>query len=412
MSAYHSEMALMPHIMAMERRGVHLATKELKRDLEQSKMHLLWLDDAICKKLGRQVEVDSNASLADAIEAAGLSSGFAQTPTGKRSTSKSSLIDAIEDKELLGHLLMRGALATCIRTFLMPWHEQAERYGKLYVRFNQIRNYDEVGARTGRISSSPNMQNIPSEFEKLKGQLAKIGFIMPFELPNCRKYIVPRPGCMFVSRDYAAQEFRLLAHFAGGRLLKALQDNPYTDPHQLAADLAGITRKEAKTLAFAIIYGAGAARIAEQLEITYAKAESIKKKYLEVFPDIKTFQRHLNDNARAHIPIETLAGRRYHVEQPKVIDGRLRTFEYKLLNYKIQGSAADQTKQAMYQYAENTIHGELVLSVHDQVVVQVPVEHLNIERTELTRAVNGAYQDILKYEVVSDESIGDSYATV
>ena len=118
--AYVNEMKLMPHILAMERRGVHLDVEALTKDVDYYFLKLEELDEQICERVGRVVDVDSNAELADAIEAAGLSKGFSTTPTGKRSTSKESLIEAISDPQLLGRLLVRGSIATCLRTFMHP----------------------------------------------------------------------------------------------------------------------------------------------------------------------------------------------------------------------------------------------------------------------------------------------------
>lgn len=412
LTAYQNEMKLMPHILAMEQRGVCLDAAKLAVDTDYYFDKLDELDGQICEAVGKQVDVDSNAALADAIEAAGLSKGFAQTPTGKRSTAKDSLIDAISDPTLLGRLLVRGSIATCLRTFMQPWLIQANDHGKLFIRWNQIRNYTDTGARTGRLSSSPNLQNIPVTWEQLRGQLESIGYALEFELPNVRQYIVPRDGYVFVGRDYSAQEMKLLAHFTDGALLEALRADPKKDVHMIAADIAGITRKVAKTLGFAVLYGAGVGRIAETLGITVTEATIIKRKYLAALPEIKVFQDKLSKAGRTGNFVTTLGGRQYYVQAPAVVNGVMRSFEYKLTNYMIQGSAADQTKEAMRYFAEKSAGeiGEIVLSVHDQLVVQVPRDNLDAGRALLKQAINGSYQEILKYTVTSDEAIGNNFA--
>lgn len=411
--AYKRELRLMPHILKMEQRGINLDGPRLILDTDHYWGVLDELDDKICEKVGRVVGVDSNAQLADAIEAAGLSKGFATTPTGLRSTSKESLIGAVADPELLGHLLVRGSIATCLRTFMQPWKVQYEKHGRLFMRWNQIRNYSDTGARTGRISSSPNLQNIPVEWEELRSQLAKIAYPVPENLlPQVRKYIIPDSGMIFIGRDYSAQEMKLLAHFTNGALLKALQEDPTKDVHLIAAGIAGITRKVAKTLGFAVLYGAGVGRVAETLGTTVSEATRIKEQYLEALPEIKAFQKELNAIGRSHSYTETLGGRHYYSQKPAVIKGAFRSFEYKLPNYKIQGSAADQTKEAMIRYAESTRYGQLVLTVHDQLVTQVPEDlaSINLERTLFEDAVNGSFQDVLGYKVTSDESIAYNFA--
>ena len=411
--AYKRELRLMPHILKMEQRGINLNGSLLAVDTDHYWGVLDELDDKICEKVGRMVDVDSNRELADAIEAAGLSKGFATTPTGLRSTSKESLIGAVADPELLGHLLVRGSIATCLRTFMQPWRVQYEAHGRLFMKWNQIRNYSDTGARTGRISSSPNLQNIPVEWEALRAELAKIEYQVPENLlPQVRKYIIPDEGMIFIGRDYSAQEMKLLAHFTNGALLKALQEDPTKDVHLIAAGIAGITRKVAKTLGFAVLYGAGNGRVAETLGTTVSEATRIKEQYLEALPEIKAFQKELNAIGRSHSYTGTLGGRRYRSQKPAVVKGVFKSFEYKLPNYKIQGSAADQTKEAMIRYAETTLHGQLVLTVHDQLVTQVPNDpaSINLERTLFEDAVNGSFQEVLGYKVTSDESIAYNFA--
>lgn len=413
MTPYEREMRLMPVVLRMEQRGVHVDTTLLKEDLEFYREKLIELDNRIAKQLGQQVSVDSKRDLLSAVLKVGLadtSKLHRTAKTGDFSASKDSLFDAITDIELLGCLLVRGALATCIRTFMEPWYETAiAQRGKIYIKWNQIRNYTDTGARTGRLSSSPNLQNIPTNWEILLSRLAKLGFELGWDMPQVRRYIVPKPGCVFISRDYSAQEMRLLAHFAGGALLESIKAEPKTDIHQIAARIASISRREAKTLGFAVLYGAGVGRIAESLNISVQEATSIKARYLKAMPEIKEFSRGLSELSKMGMPIETLAGRQYYVESPKVMDGRLRTFEYKLANYKIQGSAADQTKQAMYAYDANTKCGELVLSVHDQTVAQVPEDQVEEEMTILEEAMDGSFQDVLRYKIISDPAIASHF---
>ena len=409
---YRREMALMPHIYKMEKRGVRVDITKLHTDIQHYMQVLNWLDASI-KSIVGEVDIDSGEALADAIEAKGLAGkGFALTEKGNRSVAKDSIIEAISDPTLLGHILCRRAIATTVRTFLMPWYEQAKVSGRMYVRWNQVRNYSDTGARTGRISSSPNLQAIPVEWEGLKAQLAKLEYETAFALPSVRSYIIPDDGNIFVARDYSAQELRLLAHFAGGGLLAVLQKEPEADVHMIAANIAQITRKVAKTLGFAVLYGAGVAKIAESLGVSVAEATAIKAQYLKALPEIKEMQRELTRRGDSGSYLTTLGGRRYYAETPKVINGRLQTYSFKLTNYLIQGSAADQSKQALIDYAANTKHGQIVLSVHDEIVIECPIEHQDEEAALLAQAMNGSFQDILDYEIISTEARGPNFAAV
>jgi DNA polymerase I-like protein with 3'-5' exonuclease and polymerase domains len=408
--AYAREMALMPHILKMDQKGVHIDIPSLEQDLNTYYHELEWLDECICEIIG-PVDVDSNEDVANGIERAGLSSGFDLTPKGKRSVAKESLINAVEHPILLGHLLVRNSLATCIRTFMQPWLSQARRTGgKLFIKWNQVRNYTDTGARTGRLSSSPNLQNIPTEWEKLKSQLQAIGYELHMPMPQVRKYIIAAPGYKLISRDYQAQEMRLLAHFVGGVLLETLQKNPTTDVHLIAANIAGITRKVAKTMGFAILYGAGVGRIAETLGCSIAEAAVYKDAYLAAMPEIAELQKDLNQRGRNGEPIHTLGGRMYYCEDAKLVQGRYRTFEYKLTNYLIQGSAGDQTKQAMLDYAQSTIKGRIILSVHDEIVIECPEDAVEVEDDLLRCCMELSFKDVLECPFVTSGAVGDRFS--
>lgn len=409
-AGYKREMRLMPHIHEIEKRGTRIDVPKLKLDINHYQKVLAALDYSI-KQIVGEVDIDSGEELANAIEAKGLAgNGFASTPKGNRSVAKDSIIEAISDPQLLGHILCRRAIATTLRTFMQPWLLMAEATGRLHVRWNQVRNYSDTGARTGRISLSPNFQAIPVEWEGLKATLAKLKYITDFILPSVRSYVIPDEGNIMIARDYSAQELRLLAHFAGGKLLEILQAEPESDVHMIAASIAGITRKVAKTLGFAVLYGAGVGKIAESLGITEVEAKEIKRQYLQALPEINELQNELKARGKSNSYLTTLGGRRYYAETPKVVDGKLRTFEYKLTNYLIQGSAADQSKEALIYYAEHTKHGKIILSCHDEIVIECPFEHQEEEAAILETAMNTSFQHILEYKIISTEARGANFA--
>jgi DNA polymerase-1 len=231
-------------------------------------------------------------------------------------------------------------------------------------------------------------------------------------MPQVRKYLLPDEGNVFVGADYAAQEMRLLAHFAGGALLDKLVESPREDVHMIAANIAGITRKVAKTLGFAVLYGAGVGKIAESLYISVADAENVKKQYLQAMPEIKTLSRDVQSDGRMNQPITTLGGREYYVEKPKIMEGRFRSFEYKLVNYLIQGSAADQTKQAMLDYCRQTKHGRLTFSVHDQLVIQCAPEHVEEESALLQSCMVNSFAEVLDCPFIADVDVGPNFREV
>jgi DNA polymerase I-like protein with 3'-5' exonuclease and polymerase domains len=127
-------------------------------------------------------------------------------------------------------------------------------------------------------------------------------------------------------------------------------------------------------------------------------------------PEIKAFTKEINDKAAFGEGITTLGGRYYSIQSPAIVKGILKSFEYKLVNYKIQGSAADHTKEAMYTYATTTKTGHLLLTVHDQLVAEAPIDDLSSERQIFANAMDGSFADVLKVKMLSDESVGHNFA--
>jgi DNA polymerase-1 len=97
---------------------------------------------------------------------------------------------------------------------------------------------------------------------------------------------------------------------------------------------------------------------------------------------------------RDNQPIRTVGGREYFCEPPKMIDGRIQTYDFKLLNYLIQGSAADQTKDAVIKFYERRGAGKLLLTVHDEILVSVPVDHADEVMSTLRQCMDDAGLDV------------------
>lgn len=204
-------------------------------------------------------------------------------------------------------------------------------------------------------------------------------------LPNVRSYILPDDDEVLISYDFASQELRVLAHYEDGLLLEAYQKDPTQDLHQFAANIISeslqiaFPRKHAKTVSFSILYGSGLDALAAGLGTDRDGAAEIKAAYLTALPGIGKLIEQLKQRGRNNEPLRTWGGRVYYVEPPKFVDGRWRSFDYKLLNYLVQGSSADITKEAIIAYHQRKVHGRFLLTVHDQIVCSVPVLHWKTE---------------------------------
>jgi DNA polymerase I-like protein with 3'-5' exonuclease and polymerase domains len=257
--------------------------------------------------------------------------------------------------------------------------------GRIHAEFHQLRS-DDGGTVTGRFSSSnPNLQQIPARDPDIRRMI--------------RGLFIPEEGTKWGSFDYSSQEPRLLVHFAAsiGKRKHEMVDtiveeynNGDVDLHQMVADFAGITRKEAKTVNLGIMYGMGKAKLANQLGVSNEEAADILATHKSKVPFVKDLADLASKQAADNGVIRTLLGRRCHFplwepktfayNKPLPLEEAQRTygpplrraFTYKALNKLIQGSAADQTKKAMADcYREGllpmlTVHDELCFSVTDQ----------------------------------------------
>jgi DNA polymerase I-like protein with 3'-5' exonuclease and polymerase domains len=410
-AAYDRERQLLPILIESEQHGVKLHMEKLGDDLILYEQCLAKVNARLWKLLKNpNVNLDSGEELADALDKAGLVSQWILTPTGRRSTSRDNLEAAIANPDMLALLRYRGALAHCLGSFMRPWVELGEEYnGRLHPEWNQVRQNrgkDSKGTRTGRLSGmKPSFMNVPNEYD----------LIIPegcMELPFMRTYTVPDEGNVWLKRDYSQQELRVLAHYTEGALYERYLKNPRIDAHEetgaLITELAGLElpRKYVKITGFSMIYGAGIPSLSQQLGVAIDEAASIKGAYLHALPEVKDLMDECKERGRKGLPITTWGGRDYFVEPPKIIAGRRRTFEYKLLNYLIQGSSADCTKTAIIEWAKDKGNGQFLATVHDEIDIQAPEESWQADMGKLQVAMENIPFDV---KMLSDGFIGDSW---
>jgi len=204
-----------------------------------------------------------------------------------------------------------------------------------------------------------------------------------------RELIEAPRGMRLVGADYSQQELRLLAHFVGGLLLAQYQADPLLDMHAFAAALIrdrvgiSVTRAQAKTVGFGVLYGMGQGELSRRLKLDNASAGTLKRAYLrELGIDA------LDAALREAQQCITWGGRTCPVEPPTMFEDGERDWAYKLINTLIQGSAADQTKEAMARFYER--HPELLaLSVHDELIAFAPTGDAKQVYADLTECMSG-----------------------
>ncbi len=235
--------------------------------------------------------------------------------------------------------------------------DEADAAGVIHASFNQH------GAATGRFSSSsPNLQNLTKDEDD---DLLK-AFVV-------RRAIVPRPGNVFHMLDYRAMEYMLMLDYAArdaydpeGVLALIAKVLGGLDVHQATADIAGVTRRQAKTTNFATLYGSGITLLANRLGTSEKEARAIRTSIFRAAPEIETLIRRATTTAEKRGSITNWFGRRCDIKDAR--------YAYRATNYLIQGGCADVVKVAMNRVhaALQPFETRLVLMIHDELVLEGP----------------------------------------
>ena len=383
-SIFNLESSLLPVLLDMKTKGVRVdidKAEKIKKVLAKREKELL---QEVATETGHSIEPWVATSIAKVFDSLGIHY-FRTEKSGSPMFTKqflSSHTHPIANK-ILKIRELNKANTTFIKSILEHSHE-----GRIHCDFNPLRS-DDGGTVTGRFSSSnPNLQQIPARDPEIKK------FI--------RGLFIPEEGHKWGSFDYASQEPRWLAHYCGS--LTGQNKHPQIDQviemynkgdadfHQMVADMAGISRKNAKTVNLGIMYGMGRKKLASVMGVDEEEADKLLSTYHEKVPFVKGIADKTSSHAKEYGVIRTWLGRkcRFDLWEPNSYGynkampladaqreyggkGRIRrAFTYKALNKLIQGSSADQTKKAMVEcYKEGlcptlTVHDELCFNIKDK----------------------------------------------
>lgn len=407
--AYDRERRFMPIMLRNEREGICTDREALNSDLQTYERAQQLVDDWLRRTLkAPNLDFDKDRQVADALDKAGAVTEWNLTATGQLSVSKDNLKQRhFKDPRVGAAYSYRQRCATVLETFIRPWLYYSREDGRMHTTWNQVRQVkgnDTGGTRTGRPSSdTPNFLNMPKPFKE--GGVSEYVFPRHIkglpELPKVRRYIVPdEKGHWIGRRDFNQQELRLLAHFEDGLLLNAYLEDPRLDVHEFTrASIESLInidvgRPVTKTLNFGYIYGQGMKSLAEKLDKAVDEVQSIRNAQMAVLPGLKTLSQGIKRRAAAGEPIVTWGGREYYPEPPRVINGQYRDFVYKLLNYLIQGSAADVTKESIIRYDSVRRDARFILTVYDENNISGPKKALPAEMLRLREAMMSIELDV------------------
>jgi DNA polymerase-1 len=257
-----------------------------------------------------------------------------------------------------------------------------------------------LGAKTGRMAiQNPPLQTLPRADE---GNPAAIA------IRNC---FVPSEGNRLLMADFDQVELRLMAHFSQDpTMLEVLSgtNDPFTEFARRIYDDPTLEKKDprrqlTKNASYAKAYGAGPEKFSATAGVSLEQGRAFLEIFDQTFPGVRRFQTFVQQKAEERMRavgeayVMTPAGRRLKCEDDKF---------YKLVNYLIQGTAADVLKQKLVELDMAGLGEFLILPVHDEVILDVPedkvaevareVEHIMTERHEFAVAlpvgVEGPYE--------------------
>jgi len=375
MDVFKLETKLFPCLIEMRFKGVRV-------DLEKAqkiKTNLMSREKKILNKIkdltGIEVEIMAARSIAKAFDKLGLP--YDRTQKSKEPSFTKNFLQN-HPHELARAIADAREINKAHTTFIDSITKHAHN-GRIHADINQIRS-DQGGTVTGRFSmSNPNLQQIPARHPELG--------------PMIRSIFIPEEKCKWGSFDYSQQEPRILVHYAKLQNLPGVHEivdayrSGNADFHQVVADMAGIERKQAKTINLGLMYGMGKNKLMAELGLMKESAEKLIRQYHTKAPFVKQLMDNVSRKANDRGKIRTLGGRACHFDlwQPtqfgifkplpleqarKEYDEPLkRAFTYKALNKLIQGSAADMTKKSMVALYENGIIPHI--QIHDEVDISV-----------------------------------------
>jgi DNA polymerase-1 len=253
-------------------------------------------------------------------------------------------------------------------------------------------SYNQTGSVTGRLASSePNLQNIPIRTE--------IG-------RQVRKAFIADPGFALLSVDYSQVELRIVAHISEDQAMldafRAGQDiHTATAAAIYSTSLDAVSkeqRRHAKAINFGLIYGMSPFGLTRTTDLTLAEAEDFVEAYFQKFPGIKDYLDGVRRLAAEQGYVETLLGRRRYFPGLKNQTNRNTRAreEREAINAPIQGTAADIMKIAMLRVppalAQAGLSARMLLQVHDELVLECPVEEMHATAKLVRNEMEHAYQ--------------------
>ena len=396
------ETPLVSVLAAIEHAGVRIDPDFLKEYSVELSAVITDLEKGIMEKAGFQFHVGSPKQVGEALfDRLKIPYPGKKMKSGQYSTDE-EMLSSLTSYPIAADILQHRGLMKLKSTYIdaLPLLVNP-RTGRVHSSFNQ------AVASTGRLSSqNPNLQNIP--VRTAEGRRIREAFI-----PRDAEHII-------LSADYSQIELRLIADIAQEEaMLSAFQQG--LDIHLATAarvyavpldQVLPEQRRAAKTINFAILYGAGATTIGAQLGIKRAEAKELIDNYFQEYPGLKNYMTGTVRMAREKGYVETLLGRRSYYRNINGSGLERARAELAAMNAPIQGTAADMIKIAMVnihrEMEAQKLRSNMILQVHDELVFDARKDELEqlkaIIFDKMTNALPG-----LKVPILVEMGTGENW---
>lgn len=354
----------------IERRGMYFDTEKCKQLIPQYQARAAELEAQLNQVAN--INWNSNAQVAKVfIDQLGMPV-LKRTPKGAVSIGAEQLEDyAAMGYEIAKTLLEYKRRTKDVGTFLQPWLDQAVN-SRLHPSFN----VDTV--RTGRTScQEPNLQQVPRD-------------------KALRTLFVAPPGKALFECDYSQLELRIACHYANERTMKDIYANNgdiHTRTAQVVTGKSEVSKEErgkAKAVNFGFLYGMSAkgfvnyAKTGYGVHVTDNEATEMRARYFQTYRDLEPWYALQKRLCKMDGGVYTLFGRFRALPGIYSEDWSEKgSAERCCINTPVQSSGSDILLSAMIEIDKTLPECEIVCTVHDSVIIEVPEEKVEYYKEKI-----------------------------
>lgn len=385
--AYELEMAVLWVVSKMSRNGAYVDRPFARRYLQKFEDYCLEVERWCQAEYG--LKAGSNAAVVAVLQEAGYE--FSKSTAAGAVALDREVLEGI-DHPLAQAVLNRRRAQKMASTYLLHYVNEADADSLIHPTFNT------VGARTGRMScSEPNLQNLPrlgtTQFGDVVRSCIKTRYSEAWDPDTPALTNLHRHGGLLMC-DFDQIEMRILAHMAQETTMIDAFNGPddffVTLARQIFQDPT-ITKKDkrrqiTKNAGYAKIYFAGVAKFAKTAGIPVGPAREFLQRMDALYPNVPRFSQQVLETAQRRRADEGLAyvrsplTNRIHIGDPRK--------EYALINYLIQGAAAEVNKMKLIELDAAGLGDWMFATVHDEVLLDTPGEHVREATHVLDKVMN------------------------